>query len=937
MAVPMGFPTSSPRGSVNYAGDATAGGPDSTLLSGMARLRESLFGGGAGEQGEAEPLLPGPRGKKAGLGAGAGPVEMCFSVEGMTCDGCGTKVRNALARELGLHVVTVSVLAHRLKVTCDAGDAEAIKRCIQRLGFKVERLADGDGGQMIHLQFSLRAEDAAAEAPVGIDVATVVKCLQSVPGVVRSDVSTHRGSAASPVVEVGYLGDVVNARSIVEHTSGHGPWNVRVYRPGLDDGAEEGGPGSAVSWARRLAVSSLLSLPVVVISLTMALWPGSFLWAAPAAVPGLVAGWCAQLPLATAVQFGVGSAIYRSAFSSLVYGRRANMDVLIAASTSLAYGYSAVGLVLGCILAGYEPDVFFETSTVLMTLIILGRYLEIKAKGEATRKLTSLLSLQAEWACLVEKAGERRVEVELVARGDVVKVFPGATVPLDGEVADGQSDVDESMLTGEPVPVSKAPGDVVVGGTVNQDGVLLVRVTRAKGEGTLANMHRLMVDAQDAKPRSQRIADTIAGYFVPFVVVLSAAVFLAWLLLCVYGVASPGSENEGCGTFAVKFTITMLIISCPCAIALAAPVPLVVATGVGAKNGVLYKSAVVLETLRKVDCLVVDKTGTMTTGALSVVDYGIRKRLNLTAPDFLWLVGSVESCSEHPVGRSVVQFVTHDPTVPALEHPVDFTAIRGKGCSGTVGGRRVLVGTLAWICAETGASGADLSWCLTGASVADLEREGHSLVYVAVDGLPAGVVALGDTIRPGAPETVSYYRRRGVAVYILSGDSEPAVAKVGRELGLREDHALARQTPDMKAGFIRDLQSQGHVVAFCGDGINDSIGLAQADVSIAVSEGTSIAMEAADVLLLRDDITLLGLAHDLAVSTFRVIRINFSWAFLYNLVMLPVSGGILYPFTGFQLPPYAAGFSELLSSLPIVGFSLLLQYYSFNQATSNAK
>ena len=580
------------------------------------------------------------------------------------------------------------------------------------------------------------------------------------------------------------------------------------------------------------------------------------------------------LVLAMPVQFWAGKRFYAGAWAALKHGT-SNMNTLIAVGTSVAFGYSAAVTVLhdSWLFAHYEAATFFETSAAIIGLVLLGRYLEARAKGKASEAIKALMSLRPETATVIRDGMEMNVPIEEVRVGEQVRVLPGERIPVDGKVVEGYSWIDESVLTGESMPVEKAENDDVYGATVNTTGSLTIRATGVGKDTVLARIIRLVEEAQGSKAPIQRLADAVSSYFVPAVIVVAAAVFVVWLAV------GPSPSY----VYAMVASVAVLIIACPCAMGLATPTAIMVGTGKAAEMGVLIRSAETLETAHKTQVVVFDKTGTLTTGGPEVT--GIVAR-GLTETEILTFAGSLEQSSEHPVGRAIVM-AARERGLP-IDAPVqDAVALPGMGIVGRIEGHDVAIGNLRL--AE------ELGFALNGLgeSGAEMARSGKTVSYVAIDGEAVGVIAVSDTVKEGASEAVAALKRQGIEVVMLTGDSQQTAEAVARSLGI--DSVIANVLPADKADHIEALQKDEKVVAMVGDGINDAPALAQADVGIAVATGTDIAMEAADITLIRGD--LMGVARAISVSkrTMRTVRQNLFWAFAYNVALIPIAAGILYP------------------------------------------
>ena len=588
------------------------------------------------------------------------------------------------------------------------------------------------------------------------------------------------------------------------------------------------------------------------------------------------------LVLTTPVQFWAGKRFYDGAWRALKHGT-SNMNTLIAVGTSVAFGYSAVVTVLHdrWIFAHYDAATFFETSAAIIGLVLLGRFLEARAKGKASEAIKGLMSLRPETATVIRDSIEVDVPIEDVAMGDLLRVLPGERIPVDGKIVYGLTWVDESMLTGESMPVEKVVEDDVYGGTVNTTGSLTVQATGVGRDTVLARIIRLVEEAQGSKAPIQRLADAVSSYFVPAVIAVAAAVFVVWLIV------GPSPSY----VYAMVASVAVLIIACPCAMGLATPTAIMVGTGKAAELGVLIRSAETLERAHKTDVVVFDKTGTLTKGVpevTAVVTTGV------TENEVLTLAGTLERSSEHPVGRAIVT-AAEQRGLP-LNSPVqDAMAQPGMGIVGRMDGRAVAVGNLRL----TEQHKFDLNGLDKHGD--EMARSGKTVSYVAVDGEVIGVIVVSDSVKERASEAVVALKRQGIDVVMLTGDSQQTAEAVAQSLGI--DEVIANVLPEDKADHVAALQRGGSVVAMVGDGINDAPALAQADVGIAVATGTVIAMEAADITLIRGDI--MGVARAISVSrkTMRTVRQNLFWAFAYNVALIPVAAGVLYPvFAGNGVP-----------------------------------
>ncbi len=623
---------------------------------------------------------------------------------------------------------------------------------------------------------------------------------------------------------------------------------------------------------RNVVAAAALTLPVLVLAMLgpEERWNGLVQWA-----------------MITPVEFVLGWQFHRAALQR-ARSFTANMDTLVSLGTLAAYGYSVWAVGAG------EP-VFFDTAGVIVTLILLGRYFEARAKGRASQAITKLLELGAKQARVLRDGREHMVPVEDVRVGDRVVVRPGEKVPVDGAIVDGASSLDESMLTGESLPVDKGPGDAVFGATINQQGRLVVEATRVGDETALAQIVRLVEDAQASKAPVQRLADRVSGVFVPIVVVVAALTFAGWLILA------------GDAADALRAAVAVLIIACPCALGLATPTAIMVGSGRGAELGVVFKGAEVFERSRRIDVVLFDKTGTLTEGRMRLVEVVADDEERL-----LELAGAVEAASEHPIGRAVALGAEESGiTLPAVEA---FESFAGRGVRGTVAGVEVAVGKPKLL-ADVGLAVAD-RWL---DEVERLEREGRTTFVAGWDGDAHGVLAVADEVRPSAARAVAALGEMGVRAAMVTGDNQRTAEAIAARVGITD--IAAEVLPADKAGEVRRRQDRGLEVAFVGDGINDAPALTQADLGMAVGTGTDVAIEAGDVILMAGDPALAVTTLALARTTFRTIRQNLFWAFAYNVAAIPLAAAGL-------LDPMVAAGAMAFSSVSVVGNSLRLRGFT---------
>ena len=648
---------------------------------------------------------------------------------------------------------------------------------------------------------------------------------------------------------------------------------------------------------RRLIVGVILTLPVAV---AVMLHEGFGV----DRVPGVLLDHRVQLVLITPVMFYTGWPMHRTGWLTLRH-RTADMNTLITLGSSAAYGYSLFVTVAGGLLPAEVRDVYFEAVGVILTLILLGRLLETKAKagtGEAIRKL---IGLQAKTARIVRDDVEVEVPVSDVVPGDVIVVRPGEKVPVDGVIVTGRSSLDESMVTGESMPVTKSPGDPVIGATVNQTGSFRFEATKVGRETMLAQIIRLVEQAQASKAPIQRLVDQVSSYFVPAVMAVAVVTFAVWFVL----------GPQPAFTLALVSSVAVLIIACPCALGLATPLSITVGTGKGAEAGILIRSAEALESAHRIDVLVLDKTGTITRGEPALTD--VVPAPGFDADQLLRMVASAERPSEHPLGQAIARGAV-DRGIATVE-PVDFESVTGKGMRAVVDGRSVLVGR-ALLLADAGVDAA------TFRAVTDrLSGLGKTPVLVAVDGRLAGLIAVADTVKPDSAAAVAALQRLGLEVVMITGDNERTAAAIAAEVGIRR--VLAEVLPENKASEVRRLQGEHKRVGMVGDGINDAPALAQADVGFAIGTGTDVAIEASDVTLISGALGGVVTAVTLSRATMRNIRQNLFLAFVYNTAGIPLAAGVLYPLTGWRLSPIIAAAAMALSSLSVVSNSNRLRRF----------
>jgi Cu+-exporting ATPase len=649
---------------------------------------------------------------------------------------------------------------------------------------------------------------------------------------------------------------------------------------------------------RRLGLEALMALAIGLAMMALMLWPGRVL-------PMEQLNLLLILP-ASLVQFWAGRRFYEAAIRAARH-RSANMSTLVVLGTSAAWAYSTIVALWPEVVAGagIEPVTYYDSAAVIIGLVLAGRWLEQRARAQTAGAVSRLVGLQAKSARVVRDGREVDISLDDVQPGDLLRVRPGEKVPVDGRIVEGASTIDESMLTGESLPVLKGPGDEVIGATVNATGTFLYRATRVGRETVLAQIVRLVQEAQGSRAPIQRVADRVTGWFVPVVLVIAFVTLAIWLVF--------GPEPRA--TFGLVAFITVLIIACPCAMGLATPTAIMVGTGKGAEAGVLIRGGEALEQAHRVNTVIFDKTGTLTRGRPQVA--AVVPVAGVEPDEVLRIAAAVEVGSEHPLGAAIVERARElDLQVPPA---ADFEAAVGHGVHATVGRESAVVGNLS-LMADHGIDVGELR-----AAMDDELGQARPTVFVARGGRLIGLISVSDPVRPESAEAVSQMRSRRLEVWLITGDDNRVAESVARQVGIDRDRVIAGVRPQDKADHVRRLQAQGRIVAMVGDGINDAPALAQADLGVAIGTGTDVAIEASDVTLVGGDPRLVAAAIALSAQTMRIIRQNLFWAFAYNIVLIPVAMGALYPFFGLLLDPVLAAGAMAFSSVSVIANSLRLR------------
>jgi Cu+-exporting ATPase len=810
---------------------------------------------------------------------------LSLPVSGMTCASCVGRVERAISAIPGVKTTSVNLATERADVTFfGAADPQAVVEAIERAGYAVHEETT-----------ELAIQDMTCASCVG----RVEKGLRQVPGVIEASVNL-----ATERARVRHLAGVVTIADLEAaiEKAGYSSRRVAAAAGGAGDQDAERREAEGRELQRSLLIAAALTLPVFILEMGSHLVPSMHHWVVHTL--GLQTSGYIQFALATLVLFGPGLRFFRKGVPALLRGGP-DMNSLVSVGTAAAYGYSVVATFAPGVLPQGTANVYFEAAVVIVTLILLGRMLEARAKGRTSQAIRRLVGLQAKTARVERNGATVEIPLEQVTTGDVVLVRPGEKVPVDGQVVEGASYVDESMITGEPVPVSKGVGADVVGGTLNKTGAFSFRVTQVGANTVLAQIIRLVEQAQGSKLPIQAMVDKVTMWFVPAVMAAAVLTFLVWL---VFG-PSPAL------TFALVNAVAVLIIACPCAMGLATPTSIMVGTGRAAELGVLFRKGEALQALRDVSVVALDKTGTLTKGRPELTD--LVPADGFAYDHVLALVAAVETRSEHPIAEAIVAAAGQRELTLA---PVDgFEATPGYGVTATVSGRTVAVGADRFMTRL----GLDVSTFLPTAQ--RLGEEGKSPLYAAIDGRLAAVIAVADPIKDTTPEAIRALHALGLKVAMITGDNAATAVAIARQLGI--DEVAAEVLPDGKVAALKTFRANGARVAFVGDGINDAPALAEADVGLAIGTGTDVAIEAADVVLMSGDLRGVTNAIALSQATIRNIKQNLFWAFAYNAVLIPVAAGALYPLNGMLLSPIFAAAAMALSSIFVLGNALRLKRF----------
>lgn len=807
-------------------------------------------------------------------------IHIEIDITGMTCAGCASRLEKALAALDGVTYAGVSIASEKASITYDSDKIGLldIANLVIDYGFNIAT---------VNASIGIKGMSCASCA------AKIEKALKEAEGVMSASVNFASGKAC-----VEYIPSVISEQDLREVISKSGYISIKE-----SIGVDSGKSVLPIEYYGDRLERSLFVKTAVCAIITFIILLGSFNVVNAFSNPWFL------LVMASVVQFWGGYPFYKGAFVSARH-KSADMNTLIAAGSSAAYLYSLALILFPDFFAdavGAHLMLHFDTSSVIITLILFGRLLEKKARGRTSDAIKHLIGLQPSTARVIKNEQEIDIPIAEVKAGDLIVVRPGERIPADGIIVEGRSSVDESMITGEFMPVTKSIGDKVVGATINQKGSFRFKAQQVGKNTFLAHIIKLVEQAQGSKAPIQRLADSIAGIFVPIVIAVAVITFLIWLK---FG-PSPAFTN------ALLSSIAVLVVACPCALGLATPTAIMVGMGKGAENGILIKSGAALETAHKITTIVFDKTGTLTVGHPAVTDF-----LNLGSlsdEEVLAAAASAESISEHPLGEAIVRHAEMKSL--AITKPIDFHSISGQGIKAAVDDMHVVIGNRRLI-DNSASSDVVLQFIEKSAQFVNV---GKTIIYIMINDSPAGIIAIADKLKEGSSKAIQLLDEMGIETVMLTGDNRHTAKAIAAQAGIK--HVMAEVLPDQKASHIKYLQNQGKVVAMVGDGINDSPALAQADIGIALGSGTDIAIDASDITLISSDIGSVVTAINLSKAVMRTIKQNLFWAFIYNLILIPVAAGILYPFFGIKFNPMWSAVAMALSSVSVVGNSLLLKRF----------
>ncbi len=812
-------------------------------------------------------------------------TEKTYSVSGMSCASCSAHVQKTIAKLPGVEACDVNLATERMTVRFDETQTgfDDFKKAVEDAGYGLAEIRTARKAELSVQGMSCAACSAAVE-----------RAVRKLPGVETASVNLATNRA-----QVEYDPASVKLSQIKDAITKAGYTPANVEDEGARDAEMEKREKALKAMKRRLVVAVCFAVPILYIAMghMIGLPLPHFLSPHENGLNFALVQLALTLPVIWA-----GSRFFRVGFKMLFKGAP-NMDTLVAIGTGSAFLYGVYGAIMIALGDhGFAQKLYFESAAMVITLVMVGKYLEAVSKGKTSEAIKKLVNLRPKTAVVLKDGAELEVPLDEVAVGDIVLVRPGASIPADGVVTEGASSVDESMLTGESLPVEKHPGSALTGGSINGEGLLTCRVTQVGEDTALSKIIKLVEEAQGKKAPIAKLADVISGYFVPAVMGIALLAALVWLI---------AGETIG---FALNIFVTVLVIACPCALGLATPTAIMVGTGKGAELGILIKGGEALEAAGRTQAVVLDKTGTITEGKPVLTDI---RAYGMGEDEALALAASAEYGSEHPIARAIVEGAKQRGMETV--QPEEFRALAGRGIEAAVSGKRVLAGNPR-LMAEQG-----IDTGIAQADAAALSASGRTLMYIAADGKLVALMGAADTVKPSSADAVARLADMGLDVYMITGDNRATADIIACEVGI--SHVLAEVLPGDKAGEVAKLQQQGLRVAMVGDGINDAPALVQADIGMAIGTGTDVAVESADVVLMRGDLGEAAAAIALSRATMRNIRQNLFWAFIYNIIGIPFAAGVLHAFGGPLLTPMIAGAAMALSSVSVVTNALRLKRF----------
>ncbi|MCE7735060.1 MAG: heavy metal translocating P-type ATPase [Candidatus Heimdallarchaeota archaeon] len=841
--------------------------------------------------------------------------EKSFSIKGMTCAACVRTIESYVGNQEGIQDITVNLITEigKIKYIGNQSSVDDIVQHITDVGFSANPISDDPSG-VIDLDITGMTCSSC--------VNTIENYVVSLNGV--NEISVNLGLDRANIV---YDNSQIGIREIISGIEDIG-YNAHLMKreTQLDRLSKT---DDIIIWRNKLIFSAIFTIPFLIIMISMFYFLNFYATLRIETIYGMTWESFIGLIFATPIQIWVGKDFYKKAYSSIRHGS-ATMDVLVVMGTSAAYLYSIFVIIYRLYVPIFSRNVYFETSAFLFTFISLGKFLEATAKGRTSEAIKNLIELKPPTARLVDYdengqiISEEVIDCELIQLSDVLRVIPGEKIPNDGVIIEGHSTVDESMITGESIPVTMTVGDEVIGGTINQQGVLFVKTTKIGSDTVLNQIIKLVEDAQTLKPPIQVFADKVSSVFVPAVIQYATINLVVWYILLLSGFAPAVLVPIGTSIYLLPLllSISILVVACPCALGLATPTAVMVGTGIGANNGILIKSGEVFEIAHKTDTVVLDKTGTITHGKPKLTD--VIASEYYSEDEIILYASSAEIDSEHSIGQAITNYCKEKNI--NSDRPSKFENLPGKGVSAFVKDKQVLVGTRELMIENN----VDIPDNFDH-DKEDLDKSGKTTIFVAIGNVFAGLIAVADTIKEESKSAIEAMKKLGFDVWMLTGDNENTANAIAEEVGI--ENVFANVLPQDKAAKVKQLQEEGKIVAMVGDGINDSPALAQSDIGIAIGAGTDIAIETADMVLMKNNLQDVVTAIDLSKKTFSRIKLNFFWAFGYNIIAIPIAGGVFLPLFyiilgyTFILDPIIAGLAMAMSSVSVVVSSLLLKRY----------